>query len=58
MRTIKCECGFEEEVEPDEFGLSWFQVDGTCPWCDKELCYEDGTKTVEVIKFKLVEVQQ
>ena len=48
MAKIKCECGFEDEYEPDEFGLSYYQAIGTCPVCDRDL----GTREQIMIRVK------
>jgi len=49
---IKCECGFIDDYEPDEFGLSYYQAVGKCPNCDKDL------KTKENITFKIKELNK
>ena len=41
MAKVKCECGFTDEYEPDEFGINYYQAVGLCPDCGKDL----GTKT-------------
>lgn len=53
MRKAVCQnkCGFEEEFEPDEFGLSYFQAVGVCPNCNAITVYGDGKPTKEVKIF-------
>ena len=34
MAKFECKhCGFTDEYEPDEFGLSYYQANGDCPSC-------------------------
>jgi hypothetical protein len=47
MQTVSCKCGFTDEYEPDEFGLSYYQAIGTCPECGADL------GTAIVINFRL-----
>lgn len=57
METAHCKvCGFEEEFEPDEFGLNYFQAVGLCPNCD-EPTFIKGTNepTAIVILIKAVD---
>ena len=50
MAKVKCtNCGFEDEYEPDEFGLSYYQANGDCPSCGNDL----GTK--EIITVSIVD---
>jgi hypothetical protein len=51
----KNKCGFEDQFEPCEFGLTYFQAEGRCPNCDGDTVYEDGTPTAEVMGFKLTD---
>lgn len=51
--TCKEKCGFEDEFEPCEFGLTFYQADGHCPYCSELTVYEDGTPTAELIEFHL-----
>lgn len=58
METAKCsnkDCDFKEEFEPDEFGLTYFQAIGECPFCGWKTIYEDGKLTQEFIEIKLTE---
>jgi len=49
----KEKCGFEDDFEPCEFGLTFYQAEGLCPNCGNPTVYEDGTPTAEVIEFHL-----
>lgn len=55
MKKAICKtCGFEEEYEPDlEFGLTFFQCDGSCPICHSDLVDETGKPTKEEFIIKL-----
>jgi len=49
MKTVECKnCGFSDEYEPDEYGLSYYQAVGTCPECGDDL----GTAIVVEISIK------
>jgi hypothetical protein len=45
-------CGDIEEFEPDEFGLSFYQAVGTCPFCRKPTYYRNGEATKITVIFK------
>jgi len=50
-QTVSCKCGFTDEYEPNEFGLSYYQANGTCPRCGADL------GTAVVIEFRAVNGQ-
>ena len=54
MKAIYNECGFNEEFEPDEFGVNYFQAIGTCPDCDNPLVDETGSPTNKEILISIV----
>ena len=41
-------CKFEEEYEPDEFGLSYYQSVGKCPNCGEATYKKTGEPTKEI----------
>lgn len=58
MKKVFCSnpaCEFEDESEPDEFGLDFYQAYGTCMMCDSPMVYEDGTPTAEIINISINE---
>lgn len=56
MEKVYCKlkCGFEDEYEPDEFGINFYQAIGTCPNCEAPTIHADGSETAEVIEFHIV----
>lgn len=55
-KTANCQnCGFKEDYEPCEFGLTYFQAEGTCPGCGHDLIDENGKPTKETITFEVKE---
>lgn len=57
MTKVFCskKCGFEDEYEPTEFGLDFYEAIGTCPNCEAPMVDEDGNETAVTIEFKLTE---
>ena len=52
MEEIHCSgCDFKDRFEPCEFGLTQYQVEGTCPLCGQALLYADGSPTAIVVEF-------
>ena len=49
--TCKKQCGFEDEFEPDEFGITYFQSIGECPNCNAPTIYSSGEETKTNIIF-------
>lgn len=56
-KTARCtKCDYKEEYEPDEeFGLTFFQTDGSCPLCGADLVDKKGNPTKEVFEIKLTD---
>lgn len=56
MKKVKCKenCGFEDEFEPDELGVNFFEAVGRCPHCAALTVYEDGTETRRVVTFEVL----
>ncbi len=56
LKKVKCSslCGFEDEFEPDEFGINYFQAVGTCPNCGSDTIYENGELTAIEVIFTLI----
>ena len=46
-------CSFEDECEPDEYGLDFYQAIGTCMMCDSPMVYENGKPTAVVVEIKI-----
>lgn len=60
MEKVRCKqrCGFEDEFEPDEFCINYYQAMGECPNCGADTVYdEDGANTKVVIMFKVNNVE-
>lgn len=56
MKAICKLCDFEEDFEPDlEFGLTYFQADGSCPNCGEGLVDESGKPTKQEFIIKLTQ---
>lgn len=56
MEKVRCKqrCGFEDEFEPDELGINYYQAMGECPNCGADTVYDvDGSDTKVVVTFKL-----
>ena len=55
MEKVRCKknCGFEDEFEPDELGINYYQAIGQCPNCRAATVYSDGVETAVTINFKL-----
>lgn len=54
MEKVRCKqrCGFEDEFEPDEFGINYFQAIGECPKCGADTVYDvNGLDTKVIVKF-------
>ncbi len=51
--TCKARCGFEDEFEPDDFGVNYYQAIGVCPNCQSPTVYIDGDETKVVVMFSL-----
>ncbi len=52
MQKAICEkpdCTFSDVFEPDDFGISYFQAIGKCPWCGGDTYCEDGTLTRKLV---------
>lgn len=56
--TCKAKCGFEDEFEPDEFGMNYYQAIGLCPNCKALTVYLDGEETQVTVNFKLTKPEQ
>lgn len=48
MKKVSCECGFTDEYDSEELGLSYYQAIGTCPECGADL----GTS--EIISIHII----
>ncbi len=59
MEKVRCKqrCGFEDEFEPDDFGINYYQAVGECPNCGADTVYEDGDDTKVVVIFKSTETE-
>jgi hypothetical protein len=55
MKKVKCshpECDFQDEFQPDDFGLNYFQAIGLCPQCDEPTVYAaTGEPTLKLVNF-------
>jgi hypothetical protein len=48
-------CGFEDTFESNEFGVNYFQAEGTCPDCNAPTVYKNGKPTKIEIVFTVKE---
>lgn len=53
QNAICKDCGKVDEFEPDEFGLSYYQAIGECPYCRQPTYYESGEPTKIEVIFKV-----
>ena len=54
MKVFCKPCGFEDEFEPDELGINYYQAIGTCPNCEQLVVDENGDETAMTVEFKVV----
>lgn len=47
-------CGFEDEFEPTECGLDYYEAVGECP-CGAPTVNEDGIPTTKLVTFSITE---
>lgn len=54
METAVCnKCGFEEDYEPDEFGLDYYQAIGKCLCGEPTYNKKTGEPTTEIFTFRI-----
>lgn len=51
----KEKCGFEDEYEPTELGMTYFEAVGTCPNCESPTVDADGNETAMRVEFEIIE---
>lgn len=56
MKKVFCKnkCGFEDEYEPTEFGMDYFEAIGECP-CGAPTVDAEGNETAVVVEFSVTE---
>lgn len=59
MVKVHCSnnCGFEDEYEPTEVGMDYYEAIGTCPGCNTPMLNEQGRPTAVAVEFQIVDVE-
>ena len=55
-KAICKKCGFEDEYESEQYGLTYYEAIGKCYHCNSDTFNDKGELTRKEITFKLINI--